>query len=708
MIDYFTLDNFCLNDKIVSIRLDTKLPIIDGKILKTKQFLGSLKTLKELVKKGSKILILGHQSQKKNGQKKEISLENHLQIIEDEIKSEITFLKKFDRKNIEKALEKNQIILLENINFLEDKSAFLDTIEIISDYFILEGFSLIHANDPSITKNFKIPIIAGRGLERDFSHLSKITKIKSPRLYIFGGNKIQRTLEFIKYSLENKEVDKILLTGLIGEMGLISRGYNLGKKKELLEEFSQLEFLEDFKELLEKYPQEIQLPIDVAIYDKKEEKRVEIDVRDLDLHKELVGKFEILDIGIKTVNLFEQIISESNSIYFKGPAGKFEDENFEKGSKELMRAITISNAFTFMGGGHSSLAAKMFNMDKQFSYVSHAGSTISDFLQQKPLPGLINLQTSFQKYNSGENDFIIIGSNTMDIKTDVPEKLSEMEMGSKIKLDNDLKFQTGGGGVNVSITMSKFDSKIGYLGKISKENKELLLKTLEKHSINLIKSKETSQACAKSVLLQTKDNDRVILTFRGHNSSFSEEDINYDDLKSNNFYFTSLNDDAFKAEVKIAKEIKKRNSDAKICFNPSLYAIKSESSIKDLIKISDILIFNFDEAKELTQKRTMDECLEKTYAMGAKVVVITDGIQGTYAYNGKRQYFQKAKEAKKVVDTTGAGDCFSATFFYFYAKGYGTRSSLLYAASNAASLITKNGTENGLLGYNDLIKKKIV
>ena len=491
-------------------------------------------------------------------------------------------------------------------------------------------------------------------------------------------------------------------------MGLISRGYNLGKKKELLEEFSQLEFLEDFKELLEKYPQEIQLPIDVAIYDKKEEKRVEIDVRDLDLHKELVGKFEILDIGIKTVNLFEQIISESNSIYFKGPAGKFEDENFEKGSKELMRAITISNAFTFMGGGHSSLAAKMFNMDKQFSYVSHAGSTISDFLQQKPLPGLINLQTSFQKYNSGENDFIIIGSNTMDIKTDVPEKLSEMEMGSKIKLDNDLKFQTGGGGVNVSITMSKFDSKIGYLGKISKENKELLLKTLEKHSINLIKSKETSQACAKSVLLQTKDNDRVILTFRGHNSSFSEEDINYDDLKSNNFYFTSLNDDAFKAEVKIAKEIKKRNSDAKICFNPSLYAIKSESSIKDLIKISDILIFNFDEAKELTQKRTMDECLEKTYAMGAKVVVITDGIQGTYAYNGKRQYFQKAKEAKKVVDTTGAGDCFSATFFYFYAKGYGTRSSLLYAASNAASLITKNGTENGLLGYNDLIKKKIV
>jgi len=120
------------------------------------------------------------------------------------------------------------------------------------------------------------------------------------------------------------------------------------------------------------------------------------------------------------------------------------------------------------------------------------------------------------------------------------------------------------------------------------------------------------------------------------------------------------------------------------------------------------LIFNFDEAKELTGERNIKDCLEKVREMGPRLVVITDGIQGTYAYNGKNQYFQKAREAKKVVDTTGAGDCFAATFFNFYAKGYGVQSSLRYAAINSANLVTKTGTQNGLLGYNEIIKKKIV
>ena len=102
----------------------------------------------------------------------------------------------------------------------------------------------------------------------------------------------------------------------------------------------------------------------------------------------------------------------------------------------------------------------------------------------------------------------------------------------------------------------------------------------------------------------------------------------------------------------------------------------------------------------------MEECIVKTQAMGPNLVVVTDGTHGTNAGFGKNRYFQSAKEAKNVVDTTGAGDCFAATFFYFYAKGYGTKSSLLYASINSANLITKVGTDNGLLGYNELVKKK--
>lgn len=700
---YFTLDNFNFDSKIVSIIIDMSLPRIEEELVKTKQFSRSIKSIKELIKKGAKVILLGSQTNldENNYMKK------HLEFLQEELQIPIKIHESTKLIDINEKLKGTEVLFIDNIQTIDKKEDFFKKIEEISDYYLIENFSLVHSNDLSITKEFKIPVVAGRSLERELSHVSKINQMKSPRVYLFGGCEVEKTLQLIRYALENKDVDQILLTGYIGQLALISRDYDLGINNKKFEELGLLQYIPEIKELIQSYSDKIHFPSDVAIFNEKSKERVEIEIRDLDLSKELVGKYEINDIGMKTVNNYEEILDKANSIYFKGPAGKFEDQNFEKGSKELIRVITTSNAFTFMGGGHSTYAAKMFNMDKQFSYISNAGSSIVDYLQNKILPGLQNLQNSFSKLNTGECDFIVIGSNTMDIKTDIPEKISQMEMGSKIKLDEDLKFQTGGGGVNVSITMSKFESKIGYLGKISTENKKLLIKTLKKYDINLIPSIETKSPCAKSILLQTKDNDRVILTFRGHNSEFKLKDINIKDLKSNNFYFTSLNDKAFNAQVEIAKKIKETNSNAQICFNPSLHAIKSEKKINELIGMSDVLIFNFDEAKELTSQRTIEDCLVKVHEMGPKVVVITDGVQGTYVYNGKKQYFQRAKDVEKVVDTTGAGDCFAGTFFYFYAKGYGIRSSLLYAASNAANLITENGTENGLLTYNELIKKKI-
>ncbi len=710
MFDYLTIDNFDLTGKKVGIRIDTNSPIIDGKLVKTKHLTRSMRTINDLVKKGAKVLILGHQG--RESEKSCISLKKHIELMEEDLNLPIKFIPEFNLKKIEDNLnsKRENVLLLENIRLTQDEANpqkeenFILSLQDMLDYYILENFSLVHNNHASVAHITKIPVLAGRVMERELSHLSKIDDLKRPKVFVFGGVKVKEILELIQISLKKNDVDKILLSGALGELALIARGYSLGKKEKFLKKHDLLQYVDVMGELIKENPDVFMFPSDVAIFDG--ENRVEIDVRDFDLNEETLSKYEISDIGMKTVDIYETVLQEAESIYFKGPAGNFEKEEFEKGSKELIRAIATSNAFTFMGGGHSTLAAKMFNMIKQFSYVSLAGTALVDFLCEKSLPGLECLKQSYEKFHNGQCDFIVIGSNTMDIKTDIPQKLSQMEMGEKIKVEENFKFNTGGGGVNVSIAMSKIGSNIGYLGKISTENKELLTKTLEDNSIRLIPSKETKRPCAKSILLQTQDNDRVILTYRGHNSYLNIEDINLDELKSNNFYFTSLNDEAFVAEIEIAKQIKQKNKNVTICFNPSSHAIQSEERIKELIALSDVLIFNFDEAKELTGERDIDECLVKVHEMGPKLVVITDGIHGTYAFNGKKQYFQQAKEAKKVVDTTGAGDCFAATFFYFYAKGYGTKSSLFYAAVNAANLITKVGTQNGLLTYNELVKKK--
>ncbi|MCA9459365.1 MAG: phosphoglycerate kinase, partial [Nanoarchaeota archaeon] len=688
-------------------------PIINGEVAQNERISRSAKTIKELSKKGAKVVVLAHQGRK--GKSDCVSLSNHKKLLEEKLKTNVKFSSEIYNSNFSKKLPKlknGDILLLENLRFIDDE---LDVekennkiIELskLFDYYVIDAFSVAHRDQTSVSRITGLPLIAGRAMERELLNLNKIENTKKPHVFVFGGAKPDDLIILLEKSLADGNLDKVLLTGIIGELALKIKGFPLGKKLEFLKEHGCLDMEKQFKDLMEKYPNNFEFPSDLALFDGK--KRIEIKVDELKDNLELIDNYMIQDIGIKTVNDYEVILKKAGSIYLKGPAGNFEDGNFEKGSKELIRAIVNAKGFSFMGGGHTVTAAKMFNMLKKFSYVSIAGGALVHFLSGKKLPGVVALENSYDEYKNMHVDFIVVGSNVMDIKVDVPEKLSEVEMGTKIKIRDNFKFNSGGGGVNVSITISKLNARVGYLGKVSTESKELLLKTLKNNKIELIESKETKMACAKSILLQTRDKDRVIFTFRGQTNSLEYNDFDIKSFSSNNYYFTSMSGKSFQTILKMARGIKRLNKNAMLCFNPSSYILKSEKNIKKLIKNVDVLVFNYDEAKELTGKREMIDCLKDVYDMGPRMVVITDGAHGSYAYNGVKEYYQKAGNVTRVVDTTGAGDCFGATFFYFYAKNYGPKTSLRYAAKNSAHLITKNGTQHRNLSYEELVAKKRV
>lgn len=716
MLNYFTLDNFNVHSKTIIIRVDINSPIINGKVVYNQRIARTCKTIRELIKKGSKIIILAHQGRK--GKSDCVSLTAHQKLIEHEIGKKIIFSKEIYSDLVEKKVKKlksGDVMLCENLRFFDDEKIEnigeenqIQNLTKLADYYVFDAFSVSHRDQTSVSKINSCPIIAGRSMERELSHLDKLEHTKKPHVFVFGGAKPDDLIMLIKKAIEDNSVDKILLTGVIGELALRVKGVNLGAKEKFLEEHGYLENFDDFKELFQKHEKLFEIPLSVAIYNNKQ--RIEIDIETLKENEEnqqLLDQFLIQDIGIKTINSYEKTLKKAGSIYFKGPAGNFEDKNFEKGSKELIRIIVQSKGFSFMGGGHSVTAAKMFNMLKKFDYVSLAGGALVHFLSGEKLPGFEALKQSYKEFSNVHYDFISVGSNTLDIKVDVPEKLSEVEIGEKIKVKENFKISNGGGGINVSIALSRLGANVAYLGKISSEFKDILDKTLKTNKIGLIESKETRRAIAKSILMQTKDQDRVIFTYRGQNDFLELEDFDVNSFNSNNYYFTALNKKSLATQIKLAKIIKKRNKNAQICYNPSMYLIKEEGkSLQKLIKFIDILIFNFDEAKELTGDRDMSSCLRSVYTMGPKLVVITDGVHGSYAYNGKEEVFQKAKVPKKVVDTTGAGDCFAATFFFFYAKKYGIKPALQYASWNASALITKNGTQNGLLTFKELAKTK--
>jgi len=714
MFKFFTLDNFNFHNKIVGVRIDINSPIINGKIVYNERIVRAVKTLRELVKQGAKVIILAHQG--RNGGDDCVSLKAHQKLIEQELNKQIKFSKEISGESFNSKVSKlraGDVLLLENLRFFDDETNLekednkIDKLFHLFNYYVLDAFSAAHRAQKSILATSSIPIIAGRSMEREILHLSKLENTKSPHVFVFGGAKPDDLIKLLKKSLGEKSVDSILLSGVIGELALRAKGHNLGAKEFFLRDNGYLDHYDEFLEVFLKYEAKFKIPVDVALFDGS--RRVEILVENFgtEENRVLLDKYQIQDIGISTVNYYEKFLKKAGSIYFKGPAGNFEEHHFERGTKELLREIINSRNFAFMGGGHSLTAAKMFNMLKKFDYASLGGGALIHYLCGEELVGLKVLKDSYKLFHSSNYDFIVLGSNTLDIKVDIPEKLSQIEMGEKIKVNENFKLSSGGGGINVSITLSKLEANVGYLGKISSEFKEVLDKTLKKNKIDLVDSKETKRAIAKSILLQTRDNDRVIFTYRGQNDFLEMEDFDLKDFNSNNYYFTALNKKSLLTQIKLAKQIKKNNKNSKICYNPSSYLIKEEGkNLHKLIRFIDVLIFNFDEAKILTGDRDISSCLRSVHALGPKLVVITDGSHGSYAYDGVKETYRRSKPVKKIVDTTGAGDCFAATFFYFFSKNYGVKASLQYASWNSAALITKSGTSNGLLSFKDLAKTK--
>ena len=710
MFEYFTLDDFEFRGKIVGVRVDINSPIKNGKIMLNQRIRECIKTLSELQEKGARVVVLAHQGRK--GDDDCISLQEHVKELEKLLKTNISFSPQLYSKEVEKSIaqiEEGQIMVLENLRFYEDetnadlKNNKIKKLEKFFDYYVFDAFSLAHRNHTSVTGFSKIPNIAGRVMEKELKGLHFIDHAKKPHVYALGGAKPDDLIPLIKDSLENKHAETILLSGVIGEIALLCRGNYIGCKKDFLEEKGWLDIKDDLSKLLKQYPQQIELPRDVALISKG--KRIEINVSQLENNKELLDSCYIEDIGTHTLSYYDIFLQQANSIYFKGPPGNFEKKNAEKGTKKLLESITQSQAFTFMGGGHSVTAAYDYGFLTRFSYISLAGGALVKFLEGKELPGINHLEKSHRYFEKLNEDFIVIGSNTLDIGVKIPQKLSTLALGSKIKIEEDFKETVGGGGINVASALSRLGAKTGYLGKLSHETYDKIKEALDKNKISIIETKKSKKPGAKSILLNTADNDRVIFTYRGQNGTLGFNDFDKEELRARNYYLTGLTGEGFETELEITKFLEQQKKDHIICYNPSSYLIESEPRIYDIIKRISVIIVNVDEAQTLTQKQKIKEVLRALYDLGPQVVVVTAGNLGSYAYDGSKEYRSQAVPTK-VVDSTGAGDSFAATFFYFYSKGYGINKAMRYASINSASVVSTRGVGDGLLYREDIVGKE--
>ncbi|MEM2561520.1 MAG: phosphoglycerate kinase [Candidatus Bathyarchaeia archaeon] len=407
MPKFLTLDDFDVKDKVVLVRVDFNSPVDP----QTKKIIDDTRirahgetTIKELSERGAKVVVLAHQG--RPGDPDFIPLEQHAQILGRVLSKPVKFVNDVygeKAKNAIKELKSGEILVLDNVrNFPREakdappedhaKSELVANLAPLSDLFVNDAFAAAHRSHASIVGfTVLLPSAAGRIMEKELRALGKVMENpEKPCIYVLGGAKADDSLRISKYVLDNNVADYVLTAGITGHLFLVAKGYDLGKPNmDFLERNKLLDLVPGIRELMNKYPDRIETPVDLAV--EVEGKRKEITLKDLPTD------YPIYDIGTKTIERYRGLIMKAKSIVFSGPPGVFEKEEFKKGTKELFEAIASSKAFSLIGGGHSIAAVQSLGLAEKMGYVSTAGGALIEFLMGRKLPGVVALEEAAKR-----------------------------------------------------------------------------------------------------------------------------------------------------------------------------------------------------------------------------------------------------------------------------------------------------------------------
>ena len=260
----------------------------------------------------------------------------------------------------------------------------------------------------------------------------------------------------------------------------------------------------------------------------------------------------------------------------------------------------------------------------------------------------------------GKFDVVTFGSAVVDIfiDTDTAEKKGMLcyTAGSKILINN-FRYETGGGATNTAVAFARLGLKTGCISKVGNETGGLrIINQLRKEKVKFLGTQEKKPTTGFSIILDSKQHNRTILTYKGANDNISSNDIRW--FKTKWLYLSSQLGKSFETQIQIAKKHKEKG--AKIAFNPSAYLIK-QKNLKNILKITDVLILNKEEAGLLTKNAKENEVLKALTKLGPQIVVMTNGPKEISCLANNKKYSLIPNKVK-VVEATGAGDAFASGF----------------------------------------------
>ena len=382
--------NLDLKGKKVLLRVDLNVPMKNGAITETSRIEKIIPTINLLVEKQAKIIIMSHIGRPKGKVVEGMSLKPISEKLSFLLKKKVLFNKDVINENTLLEINKisnGSIIMLENIRFNEGEETndkeFSKKMSTLGDIYINDAFSCSHRSHASVEGITKyIPSYFGLQITEEINALKKLTsEIKEPVSLIIGGSKISTKIKIINNLI--KKFNNIIIVGGMANTMLKHTGVNVGKS---ICEYECAPLIKEIIENSKKYNCDITLPKDVIVSKSlngngKEKNINEIDENDM-----------ILDIGSKTISSIETTINKSKTVLWNGPAGYFENPNFQNGTKKILELISQKTKndkiFSVAGGGETVAAINKFKKFDSFTFVSTAGGAFLEYLEGKTLPAI--------------------------------------------------------------------------------------------------------------------------------------------------------------------------------------------------------------------------------------------------------------------------------------------------------------------------------
>lgn len=385
-----TVRDIDVDGKRVLVRVDFNVPLDKGNVTDDTRIRAAIPTIEYLVDHGAKVILMSHLGRPKgDGPEPELSLKPAADRLRELTGLDVTFVPDtygHAAKDAVKKMKPGQVVVLENVRFdkreKKNDPEIARTLADLGDVFVLDAFGTAHRSQGSVVGPAQyLPAVAGFLLEKEVDTLTSIFADPArPFVAIVGGSKVSSKIGVLDHLLDS--VDTLIIGGGMAYTFFLAKGYTVGQS------LQEPDWIDAARKMMDKAHErgvKLLLPIDNVVADHFGEDAVGVVVNSNEIPDDMMG----MDIGPQTAELYSEAIAGAATIFWNGPMGVFEFDQFQDGTKAVALAIANNEDCTsIIGGGDSVAAINKFGLADKMSWISTGGGASMELVEGKDLPGV--------------------------------------------------------------------------------------------------------------------------------------------------------------------------------------------------------------------------------------------------------------------------------------------------------------------------------